>query len=329
MKKLFIAAMALATIVSCSKDDVNVLNSSEKSVSLSILNSNEVVSRAITDKSANEDFNCADATDLTVLFADQAGKVITTKNLTAADSFVGAVYTFHKLPQEVQQVGVIALRGNASPATLAAAEAIWKTETLDAEVANIVVYGASGQMTQNNTCTVDGEEFPLFEGEVTVAPYHTRLEVTGIQCTNLGQTEYGYSQIVLNKMTYGAQYEQTLGKTLTSATDIATANGENETGKVWSWNWAPEKAAANLVVDLTVTGKNYTVAVPNKTLTINGYNDNNGNAITKFECGNIYKLEIPFLESNIDETNNYICVNVDVTIAKWKINTITPTFGTN
>ena len=328
MKKLFIAAMALATIVSCSKDDVNVLNSSEKSVSLSILNSNEVVSRAITNASANEEFECAAATDLTVLFADRAGKVIETRNLTAGAQ-VGAVYTFHKLPQEVQQVGVIALRGNTSPATLEAAEAIWKTETLNAEVANIVVYGASGQMTQNNTCTVDGEEFPLFEGEVTVAPYHTRLEVTGIKCSDLGQTEYGYSKIVLDKMTYGGQYEQTLGKTLASATDIATANGENETGKVWSWNWAPEKAAANLVVDMTVTGKNYTVAVPKKTLTINGYKDKDKNDITMFECGNIYKLEIPFLESNIDKTNNYICVNVDVTIAKWTINTITPTFGTN
>ena len=328
MKKLFIAAMALATIVSCSKDDVNVLNSSEKSVSLSILNSNEVVSRAITDASAAEAFECAAATDLTVLFADRAGKVIETRNLTAGAQ-EGAVYTFHSLPQEVQQVGVIALRGNTSPATLAGAETIWKTETLDAEVTNIVVYGASGQMTQNGTCSVDGKDFPLFEGEVTVEPYHTRLEVTGIKCSDLGQTEYGYSQIVLDKMTYGGQYEQTLGKTLTSATDIATANGENETGKVWSWNWAPEKAAANLVVDMTVTGKNYTVAVPKKTLTINGYNDKDGKPITKFECGNIYKLEIPFLESNIDETNNYICVNVDVTIAEWKINTITPTFGTN
>jgi hypothetical protein len=149
------------------------------------------------------------------------------------------------------------------------------------------------------------------------------LEITGIKCSDLGQNDYGYSQIVLDKMTYGAQYEQALGKTLASTTDVATAGQ----GDVWSWNWAPEKDAANLVVDMTVTGKNYTVAVPKKTLTINGYNAKNGDPITKFECGNIYKLEIPFLESNIDKTDNYICVDVDVTIAQWTINTITPSFA--
>lgn len=321
MKKLFFAAMALAAIVSCSKEEVNVLSTSEKSVSLSILNSNEVVSRAITDASATEAFECAKAADLTVLFADKAGKVVETRGLTAGTNN-GGVYTFHKLPEQVQQVGVIALRGNTTPATLADAETIWKTETIGAEVANIVVYGASGQMTSTTTCTLDGVNYPLFEGSVRVAPYHTRFEVVGIQCTDLGENEYGYSQIVLDKMTYGGQYEQTLGNTLTSKDDVATA-GE---GKVWSWNWAPSKAAANLVVDMTVTGKNYTVAVPKKTLTIDGYNGPDGE-ITEFAVENIYKLTIPFTESNIDKTDNYICVDVTVEIAKWTVNTITPSFA--
>ena len=41
MKKLFIAAMALATIVSCSKDDAGgpALDSNNKSVSITIVNS--------------------------------------------------------------------------------------------------------------------------------------------------------------------------------------------------------------------------------------------------------------------------------------------------
>lgn len=323
MKKLFVAVLAIAGLVACNNEPETIFNSSMKSVSLTIANSNEVT-RAITDASAGADFECAAAADLTVLFADRAGKVIETRALTAGTNESGT-YTFHKLPETVQQVGVIALRGNANPATLAAAEAIWKTETLEAEVANIVVYGASGQMKQNNTCTVDGVNYPLFEGEVRVAPYHTRFEVLSFQCTDLGQNDYGYSKITLNKMTYGGQYEQPLGKELLNPTTVATA-GE---GKAWSWNWAPEKAAANLVVDLTVEGKNYTVAIPNKTLTINGYKDKDGNDITTFECENIYKLNVPFLEANIDATDAYICVNVEVEIAKWVVNTITPTFGTN
>ena len=323
MKKLFVAVLAIAGLVACNNEPETIFNSSMKSVALTIANSNEAT-RAITNASEGTDFECAAAADLTVLFADQAGKVVETRNLTAGNNTNGT-YSFHQLPETVQQVGVIALRGKTAPATLAAAEEIWKTETLEAEVANIVVYGASGQMKQNNTCLVDGVNYPLFEGEVRVAPYHTRFEVLEFKCTDLGTNEYGYSKITLNKMTYGGQYEQALGNVLTSATDVATA-GE---GKAWSWNWAPEKAAANLVVDLTVEGKGYTVAIPNKTLTINGYEDENGDPITTFACENVYKLKVPFLEANIDATDAYICVNVEVEIAKWVVNTITPTFGTN
>lgn len=324
MKKLFVAVLAIAGLVACNNEPETIFNSSMKSVSLTIANSNEVT-RAITDASAGADFECAAAADLTVLFADRAGKVIETRALTPENKAQDGTYTFHKLPETVQQVGVIALRGNATPATLAAAEAIWKTETIDAQVANIVVYGASGQMDQDGVCTVDGVNYPLFKGEVTVAPYHTRFEVLSFQCTDLGTNEYGYSKITLNKMTYGGQYEQALGKELLDPTTVATA-GE---GKAWSWNWAPEKAAANLVVDLTVEGKGYTVAIPNKTLTINGYQDKDGKDITTFACENVYKLKVPFLEANIDATDAYICVNVEVEIAKWVVNTITPTFGTN
>ena len=324
MKKLFVAVLAIAGLVACNNEPETIFNSSMKSVALTIANSNEAT-RAITDASATTDFECAAAADLTVVFADRAGKVIETRALTPENKAQDGTYTFHKLPETVQQVGVIALRGNATPATLAAAEAIWKTETLEAEVANIVVYGASGQMKQNNTCLVDGVNYPLFEGEVRVAPYHTRFEVLSFQCTDLGQNDYGYSKITLNKMTYGGQYEQPLGNILESKDAVATA-GE---GKAWSWNWANEKAAANLVVDLTVEGKGYTVAIPDKTLTINGYEDENGDPITTFACENVYKLKVPFLEANIDATEGMICVNVEVTIAKWVVNTITPTFGTN
>jgi hypothetical protein len=296
-----------------------------KSVALTIANSNEAT-RAITDASPAENFTCADAADLTVLFADRAGNVIETRNLTAGTNQNGT-YTFHRLPETVQQVGVIALRDAAetAPSTLAAAEAIWKAEDLDEFVDNIVVYGASGQMTLDGTCPVDGVNYPLFKGKVRVAPYHTRFEVLEFQCTDLGQNDYGYSKITLDKMTYGGQYVQELDKELLNNTTVATA-GE---GMAWSWNWAPEKAAANLVVDLIVEGKGYTVAIPNKTLTINGYLDKNGEKITTFECENVYKLKVPFLEANIDATDAYICVNVEVEIAKWVVNTITPTFGTN
>ncbi|MBQ5803914.1 MAG: hypothetical protein IIW25_06765, partial [Bacteroidales bacterium] len=280
MKKLLLSLAALAMIaVGCEKNE-NILSTSEKSVGLTILNGGGSGTKAVTTPSGDQNFECAVAADLTVLFADKAGKVVETRALTAGtatpgttageDGLTPTTYTFHKLPETVQQVAVIALRGNSAPENLAAAEALWKTETKDAEVANIVVYGASGQMTQNGTCQFDGVNYPFFEGKVRVAPAHTRLEVTSIKCTDLGENEYGYSKITLDKMTFGEgeEYVQTLGNVLASKDDVATA-GDNQ---VWSWNWLAPKAVANLVVDLTVEGKNYTVAIPKKTLTINGYN---------------------------------------------------------
>jgi hypothetical protein len=212
---------------------------------------------------------------------------------------------------------------------LAAAEAIWKTETIAAQVDEIVVYGAMAEdkvLMQDGTCTVDHVEYPLYKGEVRVAPYHTRLEVLEFKCYDLNVAEYGYSKITLNKMTYGGQYEQPLGKVLDSKDAVATA-GEGKA--CWSWNWADKKAAANLVVNLTVEADDYHVAVPEKTLTINGYQDKDGNNITEFARENIYKLKVPFSEKNIDSTDAYICVDVDVEIAEWVVNTITPTFNTN
>lgn len=342
MKRFFIAAMALATIVGCSKDEeVSVFDSSKKSVELTILNGGGAT-RATTTPSGNANFDCADEGDLTVLFADKAGKVKESRLLTAAESkvagtagtdgLVPTTYSFHLLPETVQQVAVIALRGQSEPATIADARTLWTTEDEDAEVADIIVYGESGLFsTSTTTCEHEGAEYPFFECAVRVSPAHTRFEVLQFQCTDLGDNEYGYSQITLNEMeVVGTSYNQTLGNVLTSKSDIATAAD----GDVWSWNWVAKNAdgtdapvdAKELEVSMTVVGRNYTVAVPSKTLSITGYNGPDGE-ITEFKAENIYKLKVPFKEENIDETDAYICVDVDVTIAKWVVNTITPVFG--
>lgn len=326
MKKLFVAVLAIAGLVACNNEPETIFNSSEKSIALTIVNSNEAT-RAITNASDDTNFVCADADDLTVLFADSNGNVKETANLASGENENGT-YTFHELPEYIVKVAVIALRGNAAPATLAAAEAIWKTETLNAQVADIVVYGAMAEgevLMQDGTCKVDHVEYPLYKGSVRVAPYHTRFEVLEFKCYDLNVAEYGYSKITLDKMTYGGQYEQALGKVLDSQDAVATA-GE---GKAWSWNWANEKAVANLVVDLTVEADDYHVAVPKKTLTITGYQDKDGKDITMFARENIYKLKVPFSEKNIDSTDAYICVDVDVEIAEWVVNTITPVFKAN
>lgn len=355
MKKLFVAVLALAALAACNKEEApTLLESSKKSVSISILNGG-LETRAITNASATANYACAEEGDLTVLFADNAGKVVESRLLSAnegeavgeenAEGLVPTTYTFHKLPESVIKIGVIALRGNAAPATLDAAWALWTTETKDAQVypnasSKVVVYGygdltrAKDEAGKDAFCVVDAK-YPLFKGSVRVAPAHTRLEVLSFQCTDLGQNEYGYSQITLNKMTMGTDVQE-LGNELKTAADIAYPGGDNT--KAWSWNWlayndkvagkSVTKPFANLVVDLTVVGNGYDVPAPDKTLTINKMKTPDGNPVTEFAPEHIYKLNVPFLEANIDTDNSFICVDVEVAIANWIVVTLDPDFAT-
>ncbi len=338
MKKLFVAVLAIAALAACNKEEATILNTSKKSVSMTILNGGEAT-RAITTASGEENFECAAEADLTVLFADATGKVVESRALSAAaekvvgtaeeGQLVPTTYTFHRLPETVMQVGVIALRGAAEPASLADAKALWKTETKDAQFANIVVYGEDDELSPADYCAKAGdEEFPFFNAAVRVAPAHTRFEVLSFQCMDLGRNEYGYKQIDLVKMTMGDD-EQALGQSLKAETDVATPSGVNvaDEDKAWSWNWIAPHAFSPITVDLVVTGKNYTVAIPEKTLTINKIM-NGETEVTEFAVENIYKLNVPFYEKNIDATDAYICVDVEVTIAKWVVNTLTPVFKT-
>ena len=99
MKKLFIAAMALATIVSCSKDDADtVLTSKQKSVTVTIQNSKIGATRATvtgdqlipiavsgaagtTVQVDQLETLVANLSDLKILFANSAGVVVKKMNL--------------------------------------------------------------------------------------------------------------------------------------------------------------------------------------------------------------------------------------------------------
>lgn len=116
-----------------------------------------------------------------------------------------------------------------------------------------------------------------------------------------------------------------------------------ESSKVWSWNILPQDVS-NLVVNLYVKGNGYKVQIPKKTVTITKYrssipsqndNDNGTNGDTsddymsRFNSSNIYKFNIDFAEGNIDTNTQYLCVDVDVTIANWVVNNVDVGFQTN
>lgn len=344
MKKLFIAAMALATIVSCSKDDANYgdLQKSQKSVTISIANLQQATRAEVEggENAPGQAVAVANDTDLKFLFADATGKILAVK--TSADGTpVNAKetegetwdYTFHKLPETVVMMGVAANSENAVEGkTLNDVYTEWMTETVNREYNKITVYSTNASenggfneqmgidLQPAGECSLDGHKWPLYSASVRVAPAHARIEVNTIGCSDLGGNEYGYSKITLNKLTLngahtnGNSYIQTLTNELTIANKSANA-GEN---KVWSWNILPQKTS-DMILDITVEGRNYNVAVPKKTVTVNKYKDANGDEITNFDAEHIYKINLTFLEENIDVVASYVCVNVDVEVAEWKI----------
>ena len=180
MKKLFIAAMALATIVSCSKDDGQdpVLSSSKKAVAIQITNAATSTTRADYSEGVTaqgKDEPCAKASELQVFFANNAGVIVEHYNLTAgvetsvageieddSDNVNGVTYMFHGVDQSVTQVAVARLdaskdddiiknitNGTTNISVLEdRAESIEKNN--NRAVAEIALYGVDKSLTKTN-----------------------------------------------------------------------------------------------------------------------------------------------------------------------------------
>lgn len=223
MKKLFIAAMALATIVSCSKDDAPAqVDLSNKSVQITIKNMASDTRAAAGETENGEEQPCADASELIFLFCDAAGNLVEPRTLADAQTTDGTLdaenpgenaYLFHKLPENVTQVGVIANVAEA-PESLSDAVALWQNESnlVDEEYTDVVAYsipqnGNGIALVQTGTCTVKDENnnvvhtYPLFHANVTVTPYMARIEIGHIGCKDLAATNNaGYSKIGIQSL---------------------------------------------------------------------------------------------------------------------------------
>ncbi|MBR5483694.1 MAG: hypothetical protein IKV18_03245 [Alistipes sp.] len=387
MKKLFIAAMALATIVSCSKDDAPAqVDLSNKSVQITIKNMASDTRVAGGQTANGEEDACAEASELIFLFCNSAGNLVQSRTLSDAQQTTPdgtldtqnpgeKAYLFHKLPENVTQVGVIA-NVESAPASLAEAVALWQNESnLVAEkYTDVVAYsipqaGNGIALVQSGTCTVgEGENqhtYPLFTANVTVTPYMARIEIGHIGCKDLAATDNaGYSKIGIQSLSLAggalaidndvngtatavtatnAPYTIQMGTfandaAVTGAYALTAAHKVEDDANVvvpttadadcWSWNILPQNVS-NLTTNIYVVGNGYKVPTGSegKTVTINSYKVE-GTTINTFDAANIYKFNICFSESNIDETNNYICADVDVTIAQWVVNDVKVDFAT-
>ena len=219
MKKLFIAALALASVVACSKDDAPVLESSKKAVEISISNYTPNT-RAITNPESSEitadgqvgtieeqavnNYAAAKSDQLVVLFANNANKVEQAFALEGLTSDNGK-YTFHNINESVTQVAVVR-KANATKGD----NGVWSYD-YDTDADNYVgkeletykdaalveytdnrgvdgmdLFAASGQLTNPVECNVpatehtEGYTYMLYSAEVEVKPMLARVEVTKV-----------------------------------------------------------------------------------------------------------------------------------------------------
>ena len=227
MKRMFIAAMAIAALVSCSKDNEDViLQSSKKSVAITISNAvpqtkavPEVIPTAnggVATIAAQENNQvAAEVGELRVLFANSAGNIVEAYSFADAEEVTAAdpnpetgdpvngkyKYTYHAVHESVTQVAVVRYASitdvtkfvGTALSTYATAAAV---ENDNADLDNIDLYGSADLVNSGTTCNVPSENhqetytYQLYTADVTVTPALARVEIAGISCTDLGETTF-------------------------------------------------------------------------------------------------------------------------------------------
>lgn len=357
MKKYFIAALALASVVACSKDDVSdpMLDTSKKSVAISIENM-ETSTRAAEAGETNPGVNGTVCTTINnkfyFIFADESGEIQHVFKGSTLEKEDNGDYLFHGISQTVTQVAAIGNHAGAAPAVgekISKYKNLWKTETdatVKDEYTSLLVYGDDHLTNTGGFCQVTTGEnthtYHLYEADLTVAPYMSRIEIEHIGCTDFGN----YDKIAISGLSLAAgNYVKSFAE-FTSDADLtdtaksayvltaAHSHGSSDTNylapasdKVWSWNIAPQNVT-NLITSCYVHDDNTSLAKKDQTVTINKYSEGS-TEIHEFESGVIYRFAIDFSHKNFDGSEDqYICANVDVNIAKWTVKAINVDFNT-
>ena len=331
MKKLFVAVLAIAALAACNKEEAPIFDSSKKSVSISIENLASET-KHLTDAHDASDLVCATDATLTIVFTD-GGNLIKSATLADADEHTAGtqIYTFHALPESVDGFYVIGSKRavlTTIPATEAAAEEAWKADQEAKEWVDIVVYGVNDTWEkQADPCTYGGHEYTLYKGSVTVKPWKARVEVSAITCDDLGDKNrdddllsLGYETVTVTDFGLAGTTFQTLTADNVMTADPAVKSLTPAAGQVWSWNIEPGETA-NYLLTLNATvdaGDYYEVSSPNRTITATKYQAE-GADLAEFEGGKIYKMTIPFSESDLDDNSSLICVEATVTIVDWVV----------
>lgn len=207
MKKLLLSLAALAMIaVGCEKNEGfdKELQSNLKSVTLKIENS-VYGTKTNGETPAGTQSPCATAADLKVWFADNSGIILEERKLSAAE-FVNGSYLFHQVSEQVSNIAVGRYEdGDVTPVGSTVASIIdlaedpaagATTPNMKRPVDEIILSSDQVALVKTEeTCEeeVNGVkvEVPVYAATVTVKPRLARLEISKIQCSDLGALNGG------------------------------------------------------------------------------------------------------------------------------------------
>lgn len=381
MKKLFVAVLALAALAACNKEEAPVYQDSvKKSIAITIANgvadtkavaeeTPEAVGGEATIVSQENNQAAASTDELVVLFANRAGVVVEAYSFADAEVTTTAdpnadvkgvyTYTFHAVHESVEQVAVVRYAAKTTPeafentnlSVYAEAAAV---EDRNVDLNDLELYASADLEDSGKTCDVQATEhvfetYKLYTAALTVTPALARVEIVGVNCTDLGQRTLkavsdativgGYDELALTDVVFGAEkvYNYDFleadvlkgvyaGERNTTARE-AVVYDLKDTQEAIAWNIAPQAAPTAekpMVFTMEASAYDYTVLNTIKTLTIESFE-----GVTNFDRSKIYRLDLEFVEDNLDATNEAICVKVDVTIANWVVVELEPNFKTN
>lgn len=222
------------------------------------------------------------------------------------------------------------------------------------------LFGEDTSLEAATGVTDDQGHTDIYAANVELSTPFSRIEIGDFKCTNLGNI---YSQIDIKVVGLLNFYNAvTLAKTASDMVDIAntttgsgkvvepglTAEGKitfGETDATYGWAWDKSTismTAANTaynpgegqkyVYNFVPQGENvmaalYVNATP-KVSAAMAINNTLKGKLGTLNSGYIYKVNYTFTEGDINPWNPDAtkCVNVVVTVKKWTITTITPTF---
>lgn len=358
---LGLAGLAFAA---CSNDDEvsNFDNGEKQSVVIKI--GNEATSRTLGDSQAGlggqagnlEDGTAIKLSNVTIFYA-QGTNIVKSVKLSSTDTekwdaLTNAGYVEHNLPSAVNQVYIAGnYAGDLSKvATKGALEATVVQASKQQDVNNIVLYGVDESLENAGAADNLGHE-KVLKAVIELKPLISRIEIKGIQCEDLGNQ---FSSIELKAIgLMNVSQEVTLGGTAGDDLTLTNVNEPGQTGKdftfgsadFWAWDQITgvtlNQATDTYPTDQQVYGYNF-IAKNEQDLQVKLYlAAKKGDAVTplnntitanfgekKFEPGMIYQVTLKFKEENIGpwDPSQTQCIQVNVTVQKWEVETLTPQY---